>query len=140
MQTGAGSWGSPAGGSRLPNWCARIRSLRVTAASSCPKSCQPFNETERCRDADPMGRDGPQPTFDDLGDSKLLGQPHHAENDGDESKLSHLDADVEGEQRYRNVALRKTDIDQRAGETEAVQKPECKSARPWPGGGQAGVP
>ena len=106
-----------------------IRSLRVTAASSCPKSCQPFNEPERCHDADPIGRDGPQPTFDDVGDSKLVGQLHHAENGSDESKLSHLDADVEGEQRYRNVALWKTNIDQCAGETEAVQKPDRLSER-----------
>ena len=79
--------------------------MRVTAVSSCPKSCQPFDEPERCHDADPIGRDGPQPTFDDVGNSKLLGQLHHAENGGDESKLSHLDADVEGEQRERECRL-----------------------------------
>src|SRR5580700_5803889 len=118
-----GNYGAPAGSSRLPS-CARIPSLRVTAVSSCPKSRQPVNEPKRCHDADPIGRDGPQPRFDDVRDSELLGQLHHAENGGDESKLSHLDADVEGEQRYRNVALRKTDIDQRAGEPEAVQKTE----------------
>jgi len=75
----------------------RIRSLRVTAVSSCPKSPQPFNEPERCHEADPIGRKGPQPTFDDVGDSKLLGQLNDADNCGDEGKLSHLDADVEGE-------------------------------------------
>jgi len=124
MQTRADSCGWPAGSSRFPS-CARIWSLRVMAVSSCPKSRQPpFNEPERGHDADPIGRDGPQPTFDDVGDSTVLGLPHHAENCGDESKLSHLDADVESQQRYRNVALRKTDIDQRAGETETVQKTE----------------
>ena len=100
--------------------------------SSCPKSCQSFNEPERGHGADPIGRDGPQPISDDVGNSKLLDQLHHDENGGDESKLSYFDAYVEGEQRYRNVALRKTDIDQRAGETETVQKTEGKSDRPWP--------
>jgi hypothetical protein len=37
----------------------------------------------------------------------LLGQLHRAENRGDEGELSHLDADVEREQRDENVALRK---------------------------------
>jgi hypothetical protein len=123
MQTRADSCGWPAGSSRLPSF-ARIWSLRVMAASSCPKFCQPFNEPERGHDADPIGRDGPQPTFDDVGDSKVLGQLHHAENGGDESKLSHLDANVECEQGKRDVALWKTDIDQRAGKTEAMQKTE----------------
>ena len=54
----------------------------------------------------------------------MLGQLYNAENCGDERKLPHLDADIEGVQRQGNVALRKADIDQRAGEAKAMQETE----------------
>jgi len=48
-----------------------------------------------------------------------------------------LYAHVETEQRQRNVALWQADVDQRAGETEAVQQAEGKGDDPWPPRGQA---
>ena len=42
-----------------------------------------------------------------------------AEHGGDEQQLTDLDADVEEQQRYRDVALRQADLAQRAGEAKA---------------------
>ena len=50
--------------------------------------------------------------------------PMIGEHDGDEQELACLDAQVEEQQRDRDVALRQPDLAQGAGEAEAVQQPE----------------
>jgi hypothetical protein len=88
------------------------------------KTGEPLDEPERCHRANPIGRDGPEPGFNDGGHS---GQLNHAKNHGDESKLSDLDADIERKHREGNVALWKTEIDQRAREAESMQKAICRA-------------
>src|SRR5262249_47518819 len=71
---------------------------RMLTRGSCPKSRQPFDEPECSDRSHPIGRHRPQPPFKDVGHPKLLSQLHHAENRGDESKLSHLDTHVKFDQ------------------------------------------
>src|SRR5262245_16936991 len=70
--------------------------------------------------------------FDRRREIDALGDGQHGEDGADEYQLTDLHADIEAEQRERNVALRQADVDQRAGEAEAVQQAESKGDDPWP--------
>ncbi|MNM69350.1 hypothetical protein D3C81_809430 [compost metagenome] len=52
--------------------------------------------------------------------------------------MADLDADIEGEQRQRQIALRQTDLRQRTGKTEAMQQAKTERHHPWPLEGETG--
>ena len=57
-------------------------------------------------------------------------QPHERDHDGDEGKVSELDADVEQQQRERDVPLRQPDLAQAAREAQPVQQTEAERDEP----------
>src|SRR6516165_5697778 len=75
--------------------------------------------------------------FDRRREFDALGGGQHAEDCADEYELTDFHADIETEQRERNIALGQADVDQRAGEAKAVQQAEGKGDDPWPPRGQA---
>ena len=58
-------------------------------------------------------------------------QRNHAERDSDKRELARLDAEIEKEQRERNIVRRQAHFAQRAREAEPVQQP--KRSRDQPG-------
>ena len=73
------------------------------------------------------------------------GSPHEtdergeAQHYGDKKKLPDLDADVEKQKGYGNVAGGEADFAKRSGKAETVKQPESEGHEPWRSGGDAGV-
>src|SRR5215469_8137084 len=53
-------------------------------------------------------------------------QQHH----GDEGQLTEFHADIEGEQRQRDLAMRQADLCQRSGKSEPMEQPETEGDQP----------
>jgi hypothetical protein len=74
-------------------------------ASDC-ESRQALDEPERGQGSDYIGRSEKRAAFDDWRRLEASGGCQYPENGSDKNELPHLYADVEREQRERNVTLR----------------------------------
>jgi hypothetical protein len=68
----------------------------------------------------------------ELRESAAEQQRASSEHGADENELSDLDAEIESEERNRQIALRQTDLREGSGKAEAVQQSEAKRHHPWP--------
>ena len=67
------------------------------------------------------------------------GDNERVEEGRDEHQRTGLDAEIEGEERERDVAPGQSDPRQSAGEAETMQKAIGEGDQPGPAGGQAGL-
>src|SRR5262249_54337255 len=93
---------------------------------------QPLEEPERGECADGIGRRVQDAALDTNADRG----PPRAAQDGEyrshEREVPACDANAEGGERERDVALWKADVRERAREAEPVQQPERERHEPWP--------
>src|SRR5262245_46339315 len=98
-----------------------------------------FDEPERREGSDRERRGRIRVAGDPRRNRRAPGDGDRAENGGDESEPPELGADVEREQRERNVAGRQPDLGQRAREAEPVQQAETERDDPGPALRQAAL-
>jgi len=68
--------------------------------------------------------------LDEPGKPEAIGRFSHAKHRDDEAELPDFHADIEGEQRKRHVARRKSDVDQCTGESKSVNQARTKRRPP----------
>jgi len=103
----------------------RLADARRSASEEQRRALETPEHGERSHDVGGRERQPRRPAREQANDAPARGRGRR-----DEAELSELDADVEREERERDLARRQPDLRERAGKTEPVQEPKRSRHHP----------